>query len=156
MIKEEIKDENLPSEATNLIIDNPKCARFYPRPKIHKTYNTRRPIVSNCSFPTERDSKYLDEILNPIVENLRSYVKDSTHVLNIFENLNYTDSHRPILFTMDVILLYTVIPHGEGLKAIEHFLNTRNVQDPPTNTIIRLADFVLTWNVFEFDKKFYT
>ena len=49
-----------------------------------------------------------------------------------------------------------MVPHGEGLKALEHFLNTRNVQDPPNNTIIRLADFVLTQNVFEFDKKFYT
>ena len=139
MIKEEIKDENLPSEATNLIVDNPKCARFYLRPKIHKTNSPGRPIVSNCSFPTERVSKYLDEILNPIVENLGTYVKDSTHVLNIFENLKYTDNHRPILFTMDVVSLYTVIPHREGLKALEHFLNTRNVQDPPTNTIIRLA-----------------
>ena len=86
MIKEEIKDENLPSEATNLIVDNPKCARFYPRPKIHKTYNPGRPIVSNCSFPTERVSKYLDKILNPIDENLGSYVKDSTHVLNILKS----------------------------------------------------------------------
>ena len=57
---------------------------------------------------------------------------------------------------MDVVSLYTVIPHGEGLKALEHFFNTRNVQDPPTNTIIRLADFVLTQNAFELDKKFYT
>ena len=89
MIKEEIKDENLPSEATNLIVDNPKCAPFYLRPKIHKTNNPGRPIVSNCSFPTERVSKYLDEILNPIVENLGTYVKDSTRVLNIFENLKY-------------------------------------------------------------------
>ena len=103
MIKEEIKDEK----------DEIKDEM---RPKIHITNNPGRSIVSNCSFHTERVSKYLDEILNTIVENLGTYVKDSTQVLNIFENLKYTDNHRPILFTMDVVSLYTVIPHGEGQK----------------------------------------
>ena len=38
-----------------------------------------RPIVSECSCPTELISRYLDKIMAPIVRSLPSYVKDSQH-----------------------------------------------------------------------------
>ena len=44
---------------------------------------------------------------------------------------------------MDVKLLYTSIPHEDGLIVLCHFLDQRPDPDPPTNTLIRLAELVI-------------
>ena len=48
---------------------NPKIARFYHQPKIHKPTIPvpGRPIVSSCGAPTERISEYVDFHLQPLV-----------------------------------------------------------------------------------------
>ena len=56
---------------------------------------------------------------------------------------------------MDVKSLYTIIPHAEGLSAIKYFLEQRIDKTPPTDTIVRLAELVLTLNTFEFNDQFY-
>ena len=60
-----------------------------------------------------------------------------------------------LFFTMDVKSLYTIIPHAEGLSAIKYFLEQRIDKTPPTDTIVRLAELVLTLNTFEFNDQFY-
>eukprot|EP00061_Rhincodon_typus_P000303 g11240.t1 len=49
---------------------------------------------------------------------------------------------------MDVQSLYTCIPHEDGLKALRFFLSRRPDQYPSTDTLIRLAELVLTLNNF--------
>lgn len=56
---------------------------------------------------------------------------------------------------MDVKSLYTVIDNNEGLKAIQHYLESRAIKEPPTHTILRLTEMVLTLNCFSFDNEFY-
>ena len=56
---------------------------------------------------------------------------------------------------MDIKSLYNVIPHNSGLEALKYFLDKRPVLDPPTVTLIRLAELVLTLNAFSFNNKFY-
>ena len=55
----------------------------------------------------------------------------------------------------DVKCSYTVIPNGDGLLALTHFLNKRPVPQPPTHTLVRLAELVLTLNTFSFNGNFY-
>ena len=57
--------------------------------------------------------------------------------------------------TMDVKSLYTIIPNDDGLLALTHFLNKRPVLQPPTHTLVRLAELVLTLNTFSFNGNFY-
>ena len=57
----------------------------------------------------------------PIVRSLPSYVKDSQHALQIFRDFNFLGEDK-LIFTMDITSLYTVIPNGEGLLALKHFL----------------------------------
>ena len=111
-------------------------------PKIHKINNPGRPIVSAVSCLT-----YLDHLLTPIVQQLPTYVKDSPATLRIFKNFRSTGAHH-YLFTMDVKSFYTAIPHKDGLIALKHFLDKREIQVPPTATLIRLAELVLTTNTF--------
>ena len=110
-----------------------------------------RRIVSACSCPTEHISEYLDAVLQPLVQLLPTYVKDSTNVLNLIEDINQNQNFEPkYLFTMDVTSLYTCIPHSDGLKALKHFLSKRTTPDPPTDTLIRLAELVLNKSNFSF------
>ena len=66
-----------------LVPRNPRTARFYHQPKIHKPTVPvpGRPIVSSCGTPTERISEYVDYHLQPFVTQTRSHLKDMTNFL---------------------------------------------------------------------------
>ena len=51
---------------------------------------------------------------------------------------------------MDITSLYTVIPNNEGLLALKYFFDQRTVKEPSTDTLLRLAELVLTLNSFTF------
>ena len=51
---------------------------------------------------------------------------------------------------MDIKSLYTVIPNNEGLQALKNFFNQRPIKKPSTETLLRLAELVLTLNCFSF------
>ena len=149
MINELIAKQELPASAKNLTITTPRTCRIYFLPKIHKPNNPGRPVVSACSCPTELISSYLDNIMAPIVKTLLSYIKDNQHALQIFHGQD------KILFTMDVTSLYTVIPNAEGLLALKHFFDQRTVKKPKSETLLRLAELVLTLNCFSFGDNFF-
>eukprot|EP00794_Sanderia_malayensis_P002763 gene2763-3196_t len=56
---------------------------------------------------------------------------------------------------MDVKSLYTCIPHADGLTSLKYFLEKRPNDNPPANTLLRLAELVLNDNIFSFDDKYY-
>ncbi len=154
-VKSFIESEDLPSTASHLIQSNPRTPRFYLLPKIHKPGNPGRPIVSACNCPTEQISKYLDQLFAPFVQSLPTYVKDTSHALRIFNNFVFTGRHK-IIFTMDVKSLYTSIPHQDGLEAVKYFMDVERIDPfPPTSTILRLLELVLTLNNFTFNGNHY-
>ena len=56
---------------------------------------------------------------------------------------------------MDIQGLYMFIPHAGGLRALRYFLDRRQDKTPPTDTVVRLAELVLTLNVFEFGDQYF-
>ena len=56
---------------------------------------------------------------------------------------------------MDITSLYTVIPNGEGLLALKHFFDLRTVKEQSSETLLRLAELVLTLNCFSFADSYY-
>ena len=146
-------------------IVNPNLVRpqqFYHLPKIHKTTSNPpgRPIVSGSGGPTENISKLIDHWLQNIVTTLPSHIKDSTHMLNIIENWNTCygpfDSNTKLI-TIDVVGLYTNIPHDEFETAIMHYLSTskHNNEIPPAEEIIKSMKFILKNNTFTFENQIY-
>ncbi len=124
-------------------------------PKIHKLGNPGRPIVSACNCPTEHISSFLHDIFIPIVENLPTFVKDTTHALNILEIFEPENKADFKLFTLDVTALYTSIPNQDAMIALKHFLDRRPNPYIQTDIILRLAELVLTLNTFQFNGSFY-
>ena len=56
---------------------------------------------------------------------------------------------------MDITSLYTVIPNDEGLLALKHFFDLRTVKEPSSETLLRLAELVLTLNCFSFADSYF-
>lgn len=147
-----IKNEDLPPTAKH-VKSKAKQSTFCLLPKIH---TPGRPIVrlSACSCPTENISEYLDSLLLPIAQSLPIYTKGTTHALNIFKQMNAAKTFQPqLLFTLDVVSLYTSIPHRDGLRVLSFFLDRRPPEAcyPSTTTLAQLAELVLTLNTLEFD-----
>ena len=103
------------------------------------------PTVSACACPTEKLALYLDKVTALFVGGLGSYVKDTTQ----------KDGGQRLVFTMGIKSLYTVIPNDEGLVSPKYFLDKWEVKDPPTDTLVCMAELVLTLNTFEFKGEYY-
>ena len=127
-VKQMIQANELPALAKNLILQTPRTSRFYLLPKIHKENNPGRPIVSACNCPTENIASYLDMVMSPCVCNLKTYVKDTNHALQILRTFQFAndDASQRFFYTMDIKSLYTVIPHNSGLEALKYFLNKQD------------------------------
>ena len=117
-----------------------------------KSTNLTTPVARSflaSSCPTELISSFLDKKMAPFVKSLPAYIKDTNHALNILKQFSFPGNNK-FLFTMDIISLYTVIPNNEGLLALKYFFDQRTVKEPSTDTLLRLAELVLTLNCFTF------
>eukprot|EP00061_Rhincodon_typus_P017061 g45590.t1 len=94
-----ITSGELPPTATNLLIPQPRTARFYLLPKIHKPDYPGRPIVSACSCPTKHISTYLNSIFSLLVQELPTYISDTTPTLHLLQNIRFP-SPQHLIFTM--------------------------------------------------------
>ena len=54
---------------------------------------------------------------------------------------------------MDVVGLYSNIPHDKGLLALRKRLDEREEKDVSTGTLVELAELVLKNNIFNFNEK---
>ena len=155
---EKIAEKEHKDELNDLVNSNSRTPQFYVLPKIHKEHNETfpigypgRPIVSACNSRTENISGFVDEILQPHVKNLDSYVKDTADFLRKLQNVPHVPKDA-YLVTLDVTSLYSNIPHDDGIKACEHFLNSEsNNCGISTESLCELISTVLTKNHFQFN-----
>ena len=62
-------------------------------------------------------SHFIDIHLQPIVNGIKSHIKDTTDFINKIEKILNLPKEA-ILVTMDVKSLFTNIPHAEGINAV--------------------------------------
>ena len=91
---------------------NPRAGLLCILPKIHEHGNPGRLIIFNNGSPTECISAFIDYHLNPLVQPLPSYIKDTTHFLHKLQQLAPIPSNA-ILLTLDVSSLDTNIQHNK-------------------------------------------
>ena len=95
--------------------------QFYLLPRIHKDPNNPpgRPIVSGSGGPTEKISQFVDHFIGPLASLSQSFIRDSTHIINILDALIL----QPwmLLCTLDITSLYTNIPHNEGIQSNKRY-----------------------------------
>ena len=140
-----------------MLPSEPAAGRCYGLGKDHKSFDRVppfRPIISGCGSNTEAISHFVDFHANHLVKNIDSYVQDTPDLLRHlaqFDDTYVPDHVVPVC--IDVINLYSNIPHDEGIGAFKASLDNRANQTVSTGFLIALLTLVLTMNVFEFDLK---
>ncbi|KAJ1082562.1 hypothetical protein NDU88_002727 [Pleurodeles waltl] len=144
------------SECKYLFNPTPMSPCIYILPKVHKPapFPPGRPIISGINSPTEKLSEYIDLFLQPFVCNLPSFIKDTTHLLSLIADYDWTDGH--FLVTLDVTSLYTCIPKKEGLDAIRFFLDKRDAMFlEHSNMLLDFINLVMDNNIFLHEGSWY-
>ena len=117
------------------------------QPKINKEGNPGRPVISFVNCHTTKISQYFDHHLQPHVQELESYVKDSTDFIKKVSTIDIVPQES-FLVTRDVHSLFTNIPSNEGIKAVETTLKRKNLQ---TKVIISFLKSILILSNFVFN-----
>ena len=150
-VRDFMTEKLLPEQVAGaLMVENPKTAKFYLLPKIHKKGNPGRPITNAIGCPTSKIAEFVNHQLQPMVEKLKSYIKDTTHFLNKLAEIDHLPDDA-ILVTMDVSALYTNIPHNEGLNATAQTLEEDPSFTGSTRVILKFLSLILNLNNFSFN-----
>ena len=132
----------------------PRLPVFYTLTKTHKVNLSSQPIISGCDSPTKSISaQFVDSLLQPIMKEQQSYIKDTTQFLNFIEGTRVPQN--AILVSMDVTSLYTNIPQEEGITTIGHAYDTFYTATPPipTHYLREMLRLILQENSFQFNGK---
>ena len=136
--------------------------QFYGLPKIHKEINQWtsskvpfmpkiRPIVAAINSETWAVSQFIDLHLVPFATKHPSYIKDTQHFLDILSNTDVPENS--ILLTLDIESLYTNLSHDECIQVLHDIFDP--LTDPVYPFIIKLLDYCLRHNDFEFNGQMY-
>lgn len=129
---------------------------FYLTIKVHKNPPVGRPIVPSHSWLTQPASIWLDAMLQPVVQRLPHYIRNSTALIQFLETSAIPPNQHVSLVTGDVNSLYPNIPIALGERMLKRTLVSYSRYPPDLIDFInRLADFVLTLNIFEFNGNLY-
>lgn len=103
----------------------------------------------------EQLSRYVDVIISSLPCTFSSYLKDTNHFLLDIDDLLIPENS--LLVTLDVVSLYTNIPHNDGIQAVVHAYD-RSSDDQKTigsDTLSTLLKSILQLNNFGFNASHY-
>ena len=131
---------------------SPNFGKMHLLPIIQKRLDNvpGRPVISNCGTPTEKASEFLNHHLQPIMKSGVPYIKDTNDFLFKLKNPRKIPENA-FLVTADAVGLYLSIPHDEGLEVLRKQLNAFNNKSISTEDPVKMAEFVLKNNYFEFN-----
>ena len=123
---------------------------FYILTKIHKPTPVGRPIVSGCDGPTEKLSSFVDKLLQAILQQQKSYLKDITDFINYRENTKVPEeSHTCFNGRNEPLNKY--ISRGGNTHGMQSIRNILHKQPPiPTQLLEQALRLILQENSFQF------
>lgn len=109
--------------------------RIYGLPKTHKENRPLRPVVSTIGSATYNIAKYLSDIIGNIVGKHDSHVRNSFDFAS--EITGFQTDENEVLFSLDVVSLYTNVPVDFALRCLEE-----RWEEVEQHTNIDKTDFV--------------
>lgn len=112
-------------------------------------------MIAGNGSAIENLSSFVDHYINPGMQQLPSFVRDTKHILNIIEDINENGPLDPdiSMFTIDVKAMYPSMPRELGLKGVRDALNRRSSLIPSTDNLISCLEICLDFNNFIFGKQ---
>ena len=110
-------------------------------------------LLYQTGAPAEKVSEFIDFHLKSIMQEGASCIKDTADFHDKIENLHVPED--AFLVTADVAGLYPNILHEAGLKLLKETLDRRREKKISTEDLVKMAEFVLKNNYFEFDRSVY-
>jgi len=129
---------------------------FYGLPKVHKSPFTLRPVVSTTNSLLAVFSTWLDYRMKDLLPLVKSYIKNSTTIINDLKLLHLPENAR--IFTADAKSMYTNIATDTGLQAFQEFIHHNVNCIPihfPTEIFLKILEIVMKNNVFRFADTFW-
>lgn len=138
-----------------LIKPHPRVPIFYILPKIHKPGFplVGRPIMAAQNSLHESVSQYIDHILQPFVRKIPTFIQDTTYFIRKVEGILIPSGS--MLLSLDVVALYTNIPHEELRETLRDVFDRRDNLVPPTHFLLDLVDVLIEKNYFIFNENYY-
>ena len=123
---------------------------FYLTMKVHKTPLKTRPIVSCSGSLLYALGIWIDDKLQPVARQQKSYFKSSYVLKQDLLALNLPPHAK--LFTSDAVSMYTSIPTAQALREIARYLRSNRRLFPlvPINALMDALTIVMKNNVVQF------
>lgn len=103
--------------------------------------------------PFEPVSQYIDCILQPFVKKTSTYIQDTLDFIRKVEGIEIVSGS--ILLSLDVVALYTNIPHEELRETLREIFESREELLPPMHFLLDLVDVLIEKNYFRFNRDYY-
>ena len=131
--------------------------KFYGLPKIHKTGNPLRPIVSSRGSVTYGVAKVLSKVMKPLVGKSPHHIQSTGDFVS--KAKKFTLQMGECLTSYDVTSLFTSVPIDPALDIIKDLLEKDEKLNDRTvllvQNILELLGFCLHNTYFSFQNKFY-
>jgi hypothetical protein len=101
-------------------------------------------------------SLFVDYHAKQLVPKIPSYLQDTPDLLRKLEKWKTVSLPEDLfLVSIDVVGLYTNIPHDEGLDTFKEALDKREDKTVTTDLLVEMLSKVLKTNIFEFNEGLY-
>ena len=122
--------------------------------KTHKEGNPVRLLTSGCNTAIEKLSRFIESICEPLTTNMKSRIKNTSHLLEIIDNLNEMGiPENTQLVSFDIVNMFPSIDNKNGIKAVKSALDSRSIKVPSTECIIEGLKICLYNNNSKFADK---
>jgi len=129
---------------------------FYGLPKVHKNPIALHPVVSTTNSFLAVFSIWLDYRMKELLPLIKSYVKNSTLIINKLKHMLIPDGAQ--VFTADAKSMYTNIDTTIGIQSVRGFLDTNKEKlspDFPSYLFLEVLEAVMQNNMFSFGDTFW-
>lgn len=134
---------------------NSVCPRIYGNPKVHKTNNPLRPIISSTNSPMSKLSKLIADILKSAYDtNNEYYIKDTFDFAHQINNFQLPNNHK--LASFDVVNLFGNLEKNKIMEVLEKkWDKIRTHTKIEKKVFMEITMFLLENNYCTFRGKFY-
>ncbi|XP_055847147.1 uncharacterized protein LOC129912768 [Episyrphus balteatus] len=133
---------------------NPQVPLMYGLPKIHKTGDKMRKIVSCVNSPFEKPAKWLMSEMKKFGRFEGFSVENFFEFIEKVKDIELTEDE--ILISFDVTALFPSVPVNVALDAIKEHLQKSNVSIEHTNAYIFAIETCMKYNCFQFRNTYYS